>query len=195
MREARSANAPVEKRAGDYLQAAAITAPLLGTGIGTPACETYNAACGELTVLLRSSEEGRLWNHPITLTASDQTYHLRLEPAGNAVWSPDYFTSFVPSAEIKEKLVKKQTTRKAWAASLVGVRNVTPPENFCRPERNSRSRHSHARFQKNGRYFGAAASCSDNRPPWLKEKLVRSLPISPHPSVTTNRRVISCSWH
>src|SRR5215831_9029794 len=54
MREARSANVPVEKRAADYLQAAATTAPLLGTGIGTPACETYNAACGELTVLLRS---------------------------------------------------------------------------------------------------------------------------------------------
>src|SRR4026208_255557 len=104
MREARSANVPVEKRAADYLQAAAMTAPLLGTGIGTPACETYNAACGELTVLLRSSEGGQLWNHPITLTASDQTYQLRLEPAGNTVWSPDYFTSFVPSAEIKEKL-------------------------------------------------------------------------------------------
>src|SRR5437764_12577973 len=56
MREARSLNVPVEKRAGDYLQAAAITAPLLATGLGTPACETYNAACGELTVLLRSSE-------------------------------------------------------------------------------------------------------------------------------------------
>ena len=44
MREARSVNVPVEKRAGDYLQAAAITEPLLATGIGTPACETYNAA-------------------------------------------------------------------------------------------------------------------------------------------------------
>ena len=94
MREARSANAPVEKRAADYLQAAAMTAPLLGTGIGTPACETYNAACGELTVLLRSSEGGRLWNHPLTLAGSNQTYHLRLEPASNAVWSPDYFTFF-----------------------------------------------------------------------------------------------------
>ena len=72
MREARSANVPVEKRAADYLQAAAMTAPLLGTGIGTPACETYNAACGELTVLLRSSEGGRLWNQPLTLTGEQQ---------------------------------------------------------------------------------------------------------------------------
>ena len=85
MREARSANVPVEKRAADYLQAAAMTAPLLGTGIGTPACETYNAACGEVAVLLRSSEGGRLWNQPLTLAGNNTTYHLRLEPAGSAV--------------------------------------------------------------------------------------------------------------
>ena len=51
MREARSAGVPIETRAADYLQAAAVTAPLLGSGIGAPACETYNAACGELTLL------------------------------------------------------------------------------------------------------------------------------------------------
>src|ERR1700693_4673492 len=74
MREARSSQVPVEKRAADYLQAAAMTAPLLGSGAQeTPACETYNAACGELTVLLRTSEGGRLWNHPLTLTASSKT--------------------------------------------------------------------------------------------------------------------------
>src|SRR5882672_6780552 len=57
MREARSSQVPVEKRAADYLQAAAMTAPLLGTDAQeTPARDTYNAACGELTVLLHSSE-------------------------------------------------------------------------------------------------------------------------------------------
>src|SRR5206468_6386992 len=81
MREARPANVPVEKRAADYLQAAAMTAPLLGTGIGTPVCETYNAACGELTVLLHSNEGGRLWNQPLTLAGNNTPYHLRLEPA------------------------------------------------------------------------------------------------------------------
>ena len=50
LREARSSQVPVEKRAADYLQVAAMTAPLLGTGAQeTPACDTYNAACGELT--------------------------------------------------------------------------------------------------------------------------------------------------
>src|SRR6476646_9061411 len=87
MREARSANVQVEKRAADYLRAAAMTEPLLGTGIGTPAC--------------------------------------------NTVWSPDYFTSFVPSAEIKEKLIKKGNYQEGVGGSLVGVRTATPPENFA----------------------------------------------------------------
>ena len=131
MREARSANVPVEKRAADYLQAAAMTAPLLGTGIGTPACETYNAACGELTVLLRSSEGGRLWNQPLTLAGNNTTYHLRLEPASNAVWAPNYFTSFVPADEIKEKLIRKENTHEGVGGALVGVRKVDPPEKFA----------------------------------------------------------------
>ena len=131
MREARSADVPVEKRAADYLQAAAMTAPLLGTGIGTPACETYNAACGELTVLLRSSEGGRLWNQPLTLAGNNTTYHLRLEPASNAVWAPNYFTSFVPADAIKEKLIRKENTHEGVGGALVGVRKVDPPEKFA----------------------------------------------------------------
>src|SRR6516225_5234878 len=81
MREARSANVPAERRAGDYLQAAAVTAPMLGAGTPpTPAVNTYNAACGELTVLLRSSDGGQLWNQPMTLAGNNTTYRLRLEP-------------------------------------------------------------------------------------------------------------------
>ena len=90
MREARSSQVPVEKRAADYLQAAAMTAPLLGAGAQeTPARDTYNAACGELTVLLRSTGGGQLWNHPLNLAGNNQTYHLRLEPASNTLWAPN----------------------------------------------------------------------------------------------------------
>jgi pimeloyl-ACP methyl ester carboxylesterase len=132
MREARSSQVPVETRAADYLQAAAMTAPLLENGAQeTPARDTYNTACGELTVLLRSGEGGRLWNQPLTLTASNKTYHLRLEPASSAVWAPNYFTSFVPSAEIKDKLIKKENHHEGVGGSLVGVRKVTPPEKFA----------------------------------------------------------------
>jgi triacylglycerol esterase/lipase EstA (alpha/beta hydrolase family) len=131
MKEARSSQVPVEKRAADYLQAAAMTAPLLGTAAqDTPALDTYNAACGELTILLRSNEGGRLWNHPLTLAGNNNTYHLRLEPAGRGVWAPNYFTSFMPSAEIKDKLIKKGNYQEGVGGSLVGVRIVNPPEKF-----------------------------------------------------------------
>src|SRR5438067_2693282 len=134
LREARSPQVPVEKRAADYLQVAAETAPLLGTGAQqTPAVDTYNAACGELTMLLRNSEGGRLWNHPLTLTADNKTYHLRLEPAGNAVWAPNYFTTFVGADQIKEKLIRKENIHEGVGGTLVGVRRVNPPEKFAPP--------------------------------------------------------------
>lgn len=54
MREALSPQVSVETRAANYLQVAAMTAPLLGTGAQqTPARDTYNAAAAELTLLLR----------------------------------------------------------------------------------------------------------------------------------------------
>ena len=132
LREARSSQVPVEQRAADYLQAAAMTAPLLGAGAQeTPACDTYNTACGELTVLLRSSEGGRLWNHPLTLTASNKTYHLRLEPASYAVWAPNYFTTFERADLVKEKLIRKENIQEGVGGALVGVRVVNPPEKFA----------------------------------------------------------------
>jgi pimeloyl-ACP methyl ester carboxylesterase len=134
MREARSSQVPVEKRAADYLQAAAMTAPLLGTGIGTPACETYNAACGELTVLLRSTEGGRLWNQPPTLAGNNTTYRLRLEPAANAVWAPDYFASFKLADSIKANRVKKPNQVDGVGGELVGVRSPTPLDPFTPPQ-------------------------------------------------------------
>jgi len=132
MHEARSASVPVETRAADYLQAASMTAPLLGSGSQeTPAVNTYNSACGELTVLLRSSGGGQLWNHPLTLTGNNSTYHLRLEPASHAVWAPNYFTSFELEQQIKEKLIRKENIQEGVGGALVGVRLVNPPDKFA----------------------------------------------------------------
>src|ERR1043166_2436386 len=134
MREARSSQVPVEKRAADYLQAAAMTGPMLGTGTQeTPAVNTYNAACGELTVLLRSSEGGRLWNHPLTLTGNNTTYRLRLDPASDAVWAPNYFNTFQLERQVKEKLIKKENIQPGVGGALVGVRILNPPEKFAPP--------------------------------------------------------------
>jgi pimeloyl-ACP methyl ester carboxylesterase len=135
MREARSSQVPIEKRAADYLQAAAMTAPLLGSGTQeTPARDTYNAACGELTVLLRNSEGGQLWNHPLTLAGSNSTYHLRLASATNAVWAPNYFTTFELEGQVKQKLIRKENLQQGVGGALVGVRILNPPEKFAPPK-------------------------------------------------------------
>ena len=135
LHEARSPAVSAETRAADYLRAAALTAPDLGNGReDAVARQTYNAAAGELTVLLRSAEGGRLWNHPLTLTAQDTTYRLRIQPASYGVWSPDYFTSFTQADQIKHKLIKKQLVQTGVGGALVGVRIVNPPDNFAPPK-------------------------------------------------------------
>ena len=132
LREARSPQVPAEKRAADYLHAAAITAPLLGSGTQeTPAVNTYNTAAAELTILLRSTEGGRLWNQPLTVTSNNETYHLHLQPAGPAVWAPDYFNSFQLASSIKHPLAEKQIVQEGIGGELVGVRTTTPRESFA----------------------------------------------------------------
>jgi len=134
LRAARSTHLPLETRAADYLEAAALTAPELGSGKESTASRaTYNSASGELAILLRSGDGGRLWNRPVTLMANNTTYRLHLQPAGYGVWSPDYFTSFALSTSIKEKLIKKENIYQGVGGALVGVRKVDPPEKFAPP--------------------------------------------------------------
>jgi pimeloyl-ACP methyl ester carboxylesterase len=131
MREARSSHVSVEKRAADYLQAAAMTAPLLGPGTQeTSAWETYDTAAAELTVLLRSADGGRLWNHPLTVTNGSETYHLRLQPAGPDTWAADYFTSFELASSIQEKYVKTPIEVAGVGGALVGV-HLVPGQEFA----------------------------------------------------------------
>jgi pimeloyl-ACP methyl ester carboxylesterase len=134
LREARSTQIPVEQRAADYLQVAAMTAPLLGNGAQeSPARVTYNAAAAELTVLLRSADGGRLWDHQLTLINGSESYHLRLEPGRPGVWAPNYFTSLELSSSIKDKLIRKENVQQGVGGALVGVRRVAPPDNFAPP--------------------------------------------------------------
>jgi len=136
MSQARSSQVPVETRAANYLQAAAVTAPLLGSGVPpTPAVNTYNAAAAELTLLLRSADGGRLWDRRLTLADRSTSYHLRLQPGSNAsTWAPDFFTSFEDPNQIKRTLIRKEVTHNGVGGALVGVRAVTPPEEFAPPQ-------------------------------------------------------------
>jgi pimeloyl-ACP methyl ester carboxylesterase len=132
LKEAHSSQLPPEKRAADYLLAAALTAPELESGRQeTPARNIYNTAAAELTILLRSADGGRLWNHPFTFAGDNATYHLQLAPAGYGIWAPDYFTAFKLPAEVERKAVKNLNTQIGVGGALVGVRAVTPRENFA----------------------------------------------------------------
>jgi pimeloyl-ACP methyl ester carboxylesterase len=124
---------PPETRAADYLKAAAGAAPQLGSGTQpTVARDTYNAAAAELTILLRSADGGRLWNHPLTLKGESATFHLQLQPgAFRSTWAPNYFTSFEDPDQIKRVLVKKEVAQNGVGGALVGIRSLSPPEKFA----------------------------------------------------------------
>jgi hypothetical protein len=47
------------------------------------------------------------------------------------VWSPDHFTSFIRSSEIREKLIRKENLQDGVGGSLVGIRQVAPHEDFA----------------------------------------------------------------
>jgi len=132
LREARSPMIPPEKRAADYLQAAALAAPQLGSGTrATDARETYNAAAAELTILLRSADGGRLWNHSLTLAGQNRTYHLRLQAGSpSSVWAADYFTSFEDARKIKRALIKKDVVQEGVGGALVGIRSANKSDEF-----------------------------------------------------------------
>ena len=135
--EARSLHFKAEERAAHYLNAAALTAPRLGSGTdATPAREIYNASAAEVTVLLRSQDGGRLWNQPLTITGDNTTYHLRLQGSGSGMWPATYFSSFEDSKKITSKLIKeeKEITRQGVGGTLVGVRSANPPDKFAGPK-------------------------------------------------------------
>lgn len=134
LRQARALHFSAEDRAAHYLEAAALTAPHLGSGTEPSAArEIYNASAAELTILLRSEDGGRLWNHPLTITAENTTYHLQLQPAARAVWSPEFFTSFEEAKEVEAKLIKRkmEITEQGVGGALVGIRQKTPRERFA----------------------------------------------------------------
>jgi pimeloyl-ACP methyl ester carboxylesterase len=134
LHEARSSNVPLQRRVADYLQVAAMTAPLLGTGKQeTPARDTYNAAAAELTILLRSADEGQWWNRPLTVTNGSATYHLCLQPAAYGVWAPNYFTSFkLPGSMKNDGRIRTFNEVQGVGGALVGV-HLDPGEAFAAP--------------------------------------------------------------
>jgi hypothetical protein len=133
LRAARSTHAPIAQRVGDYLAAAAATLPA-AQGASTDAAAAraiYNMACAELTVLLRSADNGAFWNRTIQVAGRGGSFELSLAPAPRAgVWSPTEFTSFITAFDQSEKGVKTPNRRAGVGGTLVGVRNPNPRAPF-----------------------------------------------------------------
>ena len=136
LHEARSARASTEQRLGHYLQAAAEASPLLGQGAEAPALrEIYNTAAAELTVLLRSADGGRLWNHPLTVTADGTSYQFRFASASRqeGTWAPSYFRAFETPRQVHEKRIRLQVRAAGFGGTLVGINRPADPAKFYFP--------------------------------------------------------------
>lgn len=131
LKEARVRHFSAKERAAHYLKAACESAPKAAQG-NPAALKIYNTAAAELTALLRSTDEGRLWNKPLTLSASGETYKLRLQPSNRpGIWAPDVFSSFVPAKEVKLGSIKKRNSVEGIGGTLVGIRRKHPREAFA----------------------------------------------------------------
>lgn len=132
LKAAEAKSAPAEQRAALYLQAAAeASAQLASHSPGANARLIYNQAAADLTVLLRGAEQGRLWNHPLTLTSGSTTYHLRFAPASrDGVWDANEFSTFAPAAAVPEKSLHRKDRQDGFGGALVGVHKAQPLEPF-----------------------------------------------------------------
>jgi hypothetical protein len=121
-----------EQRAVEYLDAAAEASALLGSrGSGEAGAAVYNKAAADLTVLLRASSQGNLWNRPLTLTSGSQTYHLHFaKGTRDGVWDPSYFTTFKPAADVPDKNIARRNFQNGVGGALVGVHKTNPLESF-----------------------------------------------------------------
>ncbi len=121
-----------EQRAVCYLASAKQSSELLEhPESGGAARVIYNQAAADLTVLLRSVEQGRFWNQPLTLTDNSTTYRIRFAgKSRDGQWDPAKFTGFTPAEDVDLKTIKRRNRLDGIGGALVGVRKTSPREPF-----------------------------------------------------------------
>ena len=94
--------------------------------------DLFNTACGELTVLLRSSKD--LWNHTETLTIpGGASYVLHFAPPRQDVWAPGYFDTFHIANTLDKKLAKERNRVGDYGGMLVGIYKPADPRKYFYP--------------------------------------------------------------
>lgn len=128
LKAAEDKSTPADQRAALYLNAAAETRS--GVSDSTDRL-IYNQAAAGLTVLLRSADQGRLWNHPLTLTSGTASYRLHFtKGTRDGVWDPAFFTAFTPAEQVPVKTVQRRNRQDGTGGALVGVHKPVPLERF-----------------------------------------------------------------
>ena len=132
LQQAGSSSAPAEQRAALYLQSAAEASSLLASGSAAPAARRiYNQAVTGLTVLLRGSGQGRLWNRTLTLCTGPASFRLHFAQATrDGVWDPGGFSAVTPAAAVPAKSIRRKDHQDGIGAALVGVHKTQPLEPF-----------------------------------------------------------------
>ena len=134
MEQAASPKATPEQRAALYLQAAREASALLDSPDSAAARSIYNKAAADLAVLLRSEDDGSLWNRPLTLDSGGATYRLRFaKGTRDGQWDPAYFTAFTPADDVDLKTIERRNRQDGVGGALVGVRKTEPLEAFSPP--------------------------------------------------------------
>lgn len=131
LKEAAHIKRAPEERAALYLKAAQEAAMAPGAlASDEHNLRVYNQAAADLTVLLRSSNQGSLWNRPVSLRTGDTQYHLRYAKATDGIWDPGFFSDFTQASEVKQKSIKRKNFDQGVGGALVGVRKNSPLEPF-----------------------------------------------------------------
>lgn len=132
LKKAGAQSLSADQRAILYLISAREASVLLDSGAtGEAARAIYNQAAADLTVLLRSAPDGRMWNRPQTFAAGGVTYRLRFaQGTRDGVWDPDFFTSLTQSAGVDLKTIQRRNRQDGIGGALVGVRKTAPLEPF-----------------------------------------------------------------
>jgi hypothetical protein len=132
LKQAESKSLTVEQRAALYLDAAREAAALLDSPGSAEAARTiYNQATADLTVLLRSADNGRMWNRPLAIASGGKTYRLRFAPKSrDGIYQPDWFTTFVPASGVDMNSVKNRYHQEGVGGALVGLHKTSPREPF-----------------------------------------------------------------
>jgi len=132
LQQAASSSIPAEQRAVLYLQSAAEASSLLSSSAAAPAATLiYNQAVTELTLLLRGTGQGRLWNRSLTLTTGTASFRLHFAHATReGVWDPGEFTTLTPAAAVPANSIRRKDRYNGIGAAFVGVHHTQPLEPF-----------------------------------------------------------------